>query len=112
MRTVVLPDGKHVPVLGRGKARAQLPEKSQRCVWESKEIVTEAILGQHKGIFVVTKVYPHNASRKELPKTCERSLKRLRIDAIDLYLLHWRERTLPLQETVDTFEQSCALPEK
>ena len=58
-----------------------------------------------KGVFVVTKVYPHNASREELPKACERSLKRLRIDAIDLYLLHWRERTPPLQETVDTFEK-------
>ena len=54
---------------------------------------------------MVTKVYPHNASREELPKACERSLKRLRIDAIDLYLLHWRERTPPLQETVDAFEK-------
>ena len=41
----------------------------------------------------------------ELPKTCERSLKRLRIDAIDLYLLHWRERTPRLQETVAAFEK-------
>ena len=41
----------------------------------------------------------------ELPKACERSLKRLRIDAIDLYLLHWRERTPPLQETIDAFEK-------
>jgi diketogulonate reductase-like aldo/keto reductase len=40
-----------------------------------------------------------------LPKACDRSLKRLRIDAIDLYLLHWRERTPPLQETVDAFEK-------
>jgi len=39
-----------------------------------------------------------------LPKACERSLRRLRIDAIDLYLLHWREQTPPLQETVETFE--------
>ena len=70
----------------------------------AEEIVAEAIHGQRQGVFVVTKVYPHNASRAELPKSCERSLKRLRIDAIDLYLLHWRERTPPLQETVDTFE--------
>jgi diketogulonate reductase-like aldo/keto reductase len=41
----------------------------------------------------------------ELPKACERSLKRLRIDAIDLYLLHWREGTPPLQKTVDAFEK-------
>ena len=71
----------------------------------AEEVVAEAIDGQRKGIFVVTKVYPHNASRSELPKACERSLKRLRIDAIDLYLLHWRERTPPLQETVETFEK-------
>jgi diketogulonate reductase-like aldo/keto reductase len=69
------------------------------------EIVAEAIQGQHQGIFVVTKVSPYNASRTELPKVCERSLKRLRIDAIDLYLLHWRERTPPLQETADAFEK-------
>jgi len=41
----------------------------------------------------------------ELPKACERSLKRLRIHAIDLYLLHCRERTPPLQETIDAFEK-------
>jgi diketogulonate reductase-like aldo/keto reductase len=71
----------------------------------AEEVVAEAIDGQHKDIFVVTKVYPHNASHSELPKACERSLKRLRIDAIDLYLLHWRERTPPLQGTVDAFEK-------
>jgi diketogulonate reductase-like aldo/keto reductase len=70
----------------------------------AEEIVGEAIQGQRSDIFIVTKVYPHNASREKLPKACERSLKRLRVDAIDLYLLHWRERTPPLQETVDTFE--------
>ena len=71
----------------------------------AEEIVAEAIHGQRQGVFVVTKVYPHNASREKLPKACERSLKRLRIDAIDLYLLHWRERKPPLQETVDAFEK-------
>ena len=58
-----------------------------------------------KALFVVTKVYPYNASSAELPKACERSLKRLHIDAIDLYLLHWRDETPPLQETVDAFEK-------
>ena len=71
----------------------------------AEEVVGEAIRGQRSDVFVVTKVYPHNASREKLPKACERSLKRLRIDAIDLYLLHWRERTPPLQETVDAFEK-------
>jgi diketogulonate reductase-like aldo/keto reductase len=55
-------------------------------------------------VFIVTKVYPHNASRSELPKACERSLKRLRIDTIDLYLLHWRG-DVPLGETVEAFEK-------
>jgi diketogulonate reductase-like aldo/keto reductase len=71
----------------------------------AEEVVAEAIHGQRSYAFVVTKVYPYNASREKLPKACERSLKRLRIDAIDLYLLHWRERTPPLQETVETFEK-------
>jgi len=71
----------------------------------AEQIVAEAINGQHERVFIVTKVYPHNASRSKLPKACERSLKRLRIDAIDLYLLHWRERTPPLEETVNAFEK-------
>ena len=74
----------------------------------AEEIVAEAIHGQSEGVFLVTKVYPHNASRTELPKACERSLKRLRINTIDLYLLHWRERKPPLQETVDAFEEMRA----
>ena len=128
MRTVALSDGKRVPVLGQGTWRMG-ESKSSRARevaalrlgiklgmslidtaemygdGGAEEIVAEAISGQHQGMFVVTKVYPHNASYAELPKACERSLKRLRIDAIDLYLLHWRERTPSLQETVDTFEK-------
>jgi len=128
MRTVALSDGKRVPVLGQGTWR--MGESKSAHAREvaalrlgielgmslidtaemygdgrAEEIVAEAIHGQHHGIFVVTKVYPHNASFVELPKACERSLKRLRIDAIDLYLLHWRERTPPLEETVEAFEK-------
>jgi diketogulonate reductase-like aldo/keto reductase len=131
MRTVTLPDGKHVPALGQGTWRMG-ESKSARARevaalrlgielgmslidtaemygdGGAEEVVAEAIHGQHEGVFVVTKVYPHNASREKLPKACERSLKRLRINAIDLYLLHWRERTPPLEETVETFENLCA----
>jgi len=57
----------------------------------AEKVVADAIEGQPDGVFIVTKVYPHNASRTELPKACERSLKRLRVDAIDLYLLHCAE---------------------
>lgn len=71
----------------------------------AEKVVAEAIHGQQQDVFIVTKVYPHNASCKKLPEACERSLKRLHIDTIDLYLLHWRERTPPLQETVETFEK-------
>src|SRR6266849_8711875 len=71
----------------------------------SEKVVADAIEGQRDHVFVVTKVSPRNASRTGLPKACERSLKRLRIDAIDLYLLHWREKTPPLEETVEAFEK-------
>jgi diketogulonate reductase-like aldo/keto reductase len=71
----------------------------------AEKVVADAIEGQRDRVFVVTKVYPHNASRTELPKGCERSLKRLRIDVIDLYLLHWRERNTRLAETVEAFEK-------
>src|SRR5207244_2124962 len=71
----------------------------------AEKVVADAIDGQRDHVFVVTKVYPHNASRTEMPKACERSLKRLRIEVIDLYLLHWREKRTPLTETVETFEQ-------
>lgn len=71
----------------------------------AEKVVADAINGQRDRVFVVTKVYPHNASRTELPKACERSLKRLRIDAIDLYLLHWREKNTRLAETVEAFEK-------
>jgi diketogulonate reductase-like aldo/keto reductase len=52
----------------------------------AEKIVADAVEDQRDRVFVVTKVYPHNASSTELPKACERSLKRLRIDAIALPL--------------------------
>src|SRR5260370_24344862 len=70
----------------------------------AEKVAADAIDGQRDRVFVVTKVYPHNASRRELPKACERSLKRLRIEVIDLYLLHWR-CDVPLAETVKAFEK-------
>ena len=71
----------------------------------AEKVVGDAIENQRDRVFVVTKVYPHNASPTELPRACERSLKRLGIDAIDLYLLHWRERNTQLGETVEAFEK-------
>jgi diketogulonate reductase-like aldo/keto reductase len=65
--------------------------------------VGEAIAGRRDGVFIVSKVYPHNASRRGAVAACERSLKRLRVETIDLYLLHWRG-SHPLAETVAAFE--------
>ena len=69
----------------------------------SEEVVADAIRGQRDRVFLVTKVYPHNAGRKRLLAACERSLRRLGTDHIDLYLLHWRG-SIPLAETVAAFE--------
>jgi diketogulonate reductase-like aldo/keto reductase len=66
-------------------------------------IVGEAIAGVRDSVFLASKLYPHNASRKGVMQACERSLKRLKTDHIDLYFLHWRGR-VPLQETVAGFE--------
>jgi len=54
-------------------------------------------------VFLVSKVYPHNASRRAMPATCEASLRRLGVETIDLYLLHWAGST-PIGETVQAFE--------
>lgn len=70
----------------------------------AEEVVGEAIRGRRERIFLVSKVYPHNASRNGIPQACERSLRRLGTDCIDLYLLHWRGQ-YPLAETVEAFER-------
>jgi diketogulonate reductase-like aldo/keto reductase len=70
----------------------------------AEEVVGEAIAGRRESVFVVSKVYPHNASRRGAIAACERSLKRLRTDVLDLYLLHWRG-AIPLRETVEAFEK-------
>jgi diketogulonate reductase-like aldo/keto reductase len=127
MKTVTLPDGARAPVLGQGTWR--MGEKESAHATEvaalrvgidlgmtlidtaemygeggAENVVGDAIEGRRDRVFIVTKAYPHHASRTELPKACNRSLKRLRIDAIDLYLLHWRGG-VPLAETVEAFEK-------
>lgn len=69
----------------------------------AEEVVGEAIAGRRDEVFLVSKVYPYNASRLGVAAACERSLKRLKTDRIDLYLLHWRG-SIPLAETVAGFE--------
>ncbi|MEZ5923642.1 MAG: aldo/keto reductase [Hyphomicrobiaceae bacterium] len=69
----------------------------------AEEVVAEATKGRRDQLFIVSKVYPHNASRQGAIEACERSLKRLKTDRIDLYLLHW-PGSHPLADTVAAFE--------
>lgn len=69
----------------------------------TEELVGEALRGLRDEVFLVSKVYPHNASRRGVERACEASLARLGTDRIDLYLLHWRGG-VPFEETVEGFE--------
>lgn len=125
-KTVALPSGERVPALGQGTwymgerkaARAEeiatlrlgldlgltlIDTAEMYGEGRSEELIAEALAGRRDEAFLVSKVYPHNASRKGAIAACERSLKRLRTDRLDLYLLHWRGR-VPLAETVEAFE--------
>ena len=70
----------------------------------AEEMVARAAEGLRDGLFIVSKVYPHNGSRDGVVAACERSLKRLATDRIDLYLLHWRG-SIPLAETLEGFQR-------
>ena len=126
MHRVMLPEGETVPALGqgtwkmsdvrgrRGEEIAALREgialgmtlvDTAEMYGEglAEELVGEAVEGLRDEVFIVTKAYPQNASRERLHAACERSLRRLRTERIDLYLLHWRGG-VPLAETVEAFE--------
>jgi diketogulonate reductase-like aldo/keto reductase len=126
VRHITLKSGDRVPVLGLGTWRMG-ERKSDRAAevaairlgldlgvtlidtaemygdGGAEEAIAEALAGRRDGLFLVSKVYPHNASRAGAIAACERSLKRLKTDRIDLYLLHWRG-AVPLAETVEAFE--------
>ncbi|HLZ65050.1 MAG TPA: aldo/keto reductase [Aliidongia sp.] len=70
----------------------------------AEQVVGEAIAGRRDQVVLVSKVYPHNATRQGTPAACERSLRRLGTDRIDVYLLHWRG-SVPLAETVEAMER-------
>jgi diketogulonate reductase-like aldo/keto reductase len=124
---VTLPDGETIPALGQGTW--QMAETASRRKHEiealrlgvelgmtlidtaemygegaAEELVAEALAEQRDRLFLVSKVYPHNASRQGVVQACERSLKRLKTDRLDLYLLHWRG-SVPLEETIAGFEE-------
>lgn len=130
MKTIQFPDGTQVPALGQGTwhlaedptQRAEelrtlqagldlgltlLDTAEMYADGEAERLVGEAIRGRRDQVFVVSKAYPHNASRQQLARTCEASLQRLRTDRLDLYLLHWRGR-VPLAETVEAMERLVA----
>jgi diketogulonate reductase-like aldo/keto reductase len=125
MRSCKLPSGANMPVLGLGTWR--MGESGRRRADEldalkyglelgypmidtaemygegvAEEIVGEAIKGRPTRPYIVSKVYPHNATRAGTVAACERSLKRLGTDRLDLYLLHWRG-SIPLAETAEAF---------
>src|SRR5262249_55315456 len=127
MRTVMLKSGEKVPVLGLGTWRMgeRRPERAAEIAaiklgldlgitlidtaemygeGGAEEAIAEAIRGRRNGLFIVSKVYPHNASRTGTSAACESSLKRLETDRLDLYLLHWPS-SIPLAETVEAFEK-------
>ncbi|MGO8919118.1 MAG: aldo/keto reductase [Stellaceae bacterium] len=126
MRRLRLPGGDDVPVLGlgtwgMGEARTRGPDMVAALTLGldlgmtlidtaemygdggAEEVVGKAIAGRREAVFLVSKVYPHNASRQGAVAACERSLKRLATDRIDLYLLHWRGE-VPLAETLEAFD--------
>ncbi len=70
----------------------------------AESVVGEAIRGRREGVFVVSKFYPHHASRLKLVAACDASLRQLGVATLDLYLLHWRG-PVPLAETVATLEE-------
>jgi len=125
MKTVRLPDGERVPAFGMGTwnmgeartARAEeiatlrlgldlgaslIDTAEMYGEGRAEELVGQAIAGRRDEAFLVTKVYPHNATAQGTVAACERSLKRLQTDRIDLYLLHWRGG-VPLAETLQAF---------
>jgi diketogulonate reductase-like aldo/keto reductase len=127
MKYVRMPSGDTVPALGQGTwgmgeqpALRRLEVASLRAGLDAglrlidtaemygegrtESLVGEAIAGRRDEVFLVSKVYPHNASRKGMPKACADSLRRLKTDRIDLYLLHW-SGNVPLEETLEAFSR-------
>ncbi len=126
MKTITLPSGETVPALGQGTwnigdsaaTRAEeitalrlgfdlgltlIDTAEMYGEGRSEQLIAEALAGRRDGAFIVSKVYPHNASHQGAIAACERSLKRLKTDRIDLYLLHWRG-SVPFAETIAAFE--------
>ncbi len=126
MRRVALPGGASVPALGQGTWRMGEDASRRRAETEAlrtgvelgmtmvdtaemygegatERFLGEALAGLRDQVFLVSKAYPQNAGRGRLERACEESLRRLRTERLDLYLLHWRG-AVPLAETVEGME--------
>jgi diketogulonate reductase-like aldo/keto reductase len=127
MRSCKMPSGNEMPVFGIGtwrmgesaRKRGQELEAVKYAIelgypmidtaemygdGGAEEIVGEALVGRRDRPFIVSKVYPHNATRSGTIAACERSLQRLRLERLDLYLLHWRGG-VRLEETFEAFHR-------
>ncbi|WP_038914005.1 aldo/keto reductase [Dickeya zeae] len=127
IKQVVFPDGKTVPAIGQGtwfmgesaqRRRAEvsalqagidlgmtlIDTAEMYADGGAEEVVGEALCGRRDQVYLVSKVYPHNAGGERAIAACERSLKRLKTDYIDLYLLHWRGG-IPLTDTITAMER-------
>ena len=127
-RHVTLPDGASVPAIGQGtwflgEQRSRMEQEKEALTAGVKAGMTlidtaemygsgkaESLIGRtiagmdRSSLFLVSKVYPHNAGRKNIFKSCLASMERMGTDYLDLYLLHWRGG-IPLEETVECMEQ-------
>ena len=126
IRSTTIPGGETLPVLGQGTWRmGDDPSKRKTEVAAlrlgidlgmtlidtaemyanggAEKVVGEAIAGRRDQVFIVTKFYPQNATRERMAAACDRSLRRLNVAQIDLYLLHWPSE-VPLKETLAGFE--------
>ena len=126
IRSTTIPGGETLPVLGQGTWRmGDDPSKRKTEVAAlrlgidlgmtlidtaemyanggAEKVVGEAIAGRRDQVFIVTKFYPQNATRERMAAACDRSLRRLDVAQIDLYLLHWPSE-VPLKETLAGFE--------
>ena len=124
--TLPLPSGRLIPVLGQGtwrvgenRGKRQSEMAALRLGLDlglslidtaemysdgaAEELIGEAIAGRREEVFLVSKVYPHNATERGTAAACERSLRRLKTDHLDLYLLHWRGAA-PMAETLAAFQ--------
>src|SRR5207248_8122305 len=127
MRTTIVPGGEKLPLLGQGTWRMGEDQANRRAEVTAlrtgielgmtlidtaemyadggaERVVAEAIQRRCDNVFIVSKFYPQNATPERMRAACERSLKRLGTDRIDLYLLHWRG-DVPLRKTLDGFAQ-------